>query len=341
MEHWIPNRPRRIAFIVASPIDLLNLIGLTSVFACPKIAGKPAYLTTILSTDSTGEVRGADGVAVLRSIPFSEHVGPIDTMVAIGSQNAPVQISADVASWVRRNAPRARRMASVGSGAFMFASAGLLDGKRVTTHWHYVEKLAKQYPRLTIDKDPIFVKDGNFYSTAGLTAGIDMALTLVEEDLGPAAASAVARELVLYMRRPGSEFQQSALLLQQSRVIGTRMRDLPAWVKTHITQTLDVSTLAEVVGMSPRTFSRQFELRFRTTPARWVQSLRVEAACADLEAKELPLKAIARLTGFRDEQALRRAFLKQRSMTPREYRERMDSITTNQTEFRDAIGAEI
>jgi transcriptional regulator GlxA family with amidase domain len=210
----------------------------------------------------------------------------------------------------------------------MLAAAGLLDRKRVTAHWHHVEKLANQYPRLMIEKDPIFVKDGNVYSTAGLTAAIDMALTLVEEDLGPAAASAVARDLVLYMRRPGNEFQQSALLLQQSKVIGTRLRDLPAWVKTHLTQTLDVNTLAEVVGMSPRTFSRQFELRFRTTPARWVQSLRVEAACAHLEAEELSAKALARLTGFRDGQALRRAFLKQCSMTPRQYRDRLDSIVT-------------
>lgn len=341
MKHGIPDRPRLIAFLVASPVDLLNLIGLTSVFACSKIAGKPAYSTSILSTDSARELQGADGMVVLRSIPLSEHVGPIDTMVAIGSQNAPGQISADVTSWIRRNAPRARRMASVGSGAFMLASAGLLDCKRVTTHWQYVDKLATQYPRLLIERDPIFVKDGDFYSTAGLTAGIDMALALVEEDLGPAAASAVARDLVMYIRRPGHEFQQSALLLQQSKVIGTRMRDLPAWVKTHITQTLDVSTLAEVVGMSPRTFFRQFELRFRTTPARWVQSLRVEAACAHLEAQELPLKAIARLTGFRDEQALRRAFLKQRSMTPREYRERLGSIVTNQMDVREAIGAEL
>ncbi|MFC5865350.1 GlxA family transcriptional regulator [Acidicapsa dinghuensis] len=341
MKHWIPNRLRVVAFIVDSPVDLLNLIGLTSVFASPRIDGKPVYSTSILSAGSEREVQGADGVASIRSIPYTEHVGPIDTMVVIGGDNTVAKMSTDVAAWIHRNLARVRRVASVGSGTFMLASTGYLDGKRVTTHWHYAEKLAKQFPRLRIEKEPIFVKDGNIYSTAGVTAGIDMALALVEEDLGHASASAIARDLLLYMRRPGHEAQQSSLLVQQSKVGGTRMRDLPAWAKTHISRPLDVGTLADVVAMAPRTFARQFESRFKTTPARWVQSLRVEAVCEHLEAHELPLKAIARLTGFRDEQALRRAFRQQRSMTPKEYRERLDSIATSQLSSSDVIEAEI
>lgn len=268
----MPNDQRVIAFIVASPFDLLNLIGLTSVFGCAKTAGTPAYVTKILSANSEREIRSADGLAVSNSIPFFEYSGPIDTLVAIGGEEGRNYFP-DVVLWIRANAARARRMACVGNGAFMFASTGLIDGKRVTAHWHHVEKLAKQYPRLQVKKDQIFVKDGNLYSTAGVSAGIDMALALVEEDLGHAAAISIARQLVLYMRRPGNVAQQSSFLTQQANVGGTPMRDLPAWAKMRITQRLDVARLAKAVAMTPRTFARHFQRHFGTTPARWIESL--------------------------------------------------------------------
>jgi transcriptional regulator GlxA family with amidase domain len=145
---------------------------------------------------------------------------------------------------------------------------------------------------------------------------------LVEEDLGHSVAATLARELVLFLRRPGSQAQYSVLLAQQEEVEDNRLRDLPAWARSSLTRKLDVRTLAKVVAMSPRTFARQFQSQFGTTPAKWVQSLRVEAARQHLEADGMPLKRIARLTGFRDEQALRRAFLQQMSVTPTEYRER-------------------
>ena len=196
----------------------------------------------------------------------------------------------------------------------------------MTTHWQHLNKLIEQFPRLLVEKDPIFVKDGKFYTTAGASAGVDMALALIEEDLGHAVAASIARELVLYFRRPGSQAQYSALLAQQADVSGTQMRDLPAWAEARLMKKLDVRTLAKVVAMSPRTFARQFELHFRTTPARWVQSLRVEAARRHLETGHLPLKAIARLAGFRDEQSLRRAFSHQLELTPKKYRERLGAL---------------
>jgi len=173
-----------------------------------------------------------------------------------------------------------------------------------------------------VERDPIFIKDGKFYTTAGVSAGIDLALALVEEDLGHSAASTVAREIVLFLRRPGSQAQYSSLLAQQEEVDDKRMRDLPAWARSHLARKLDVNTLAKVAAMSPRTFARQFQAQFGTTPARWVQSLRVEAARQHLETVDMPLKRIARLTGFRDEQALRRAFIQQLELTPKEYRDR-------------------
>lgn len=326
MKYGPGHRPRTLVFLIAAPVDLLNLITLTSVFSYPKIDGKPAYATKILSANSEREVSGADGLAVINSTPFSEYTGPIHTLVVVGGEGVLHECTPELTRWIRRSAARSRRIFSVGSGTFMLASTGLLDGKRVTTHWHHVDRLAKQFPRLQVEKEPIYVKDANVYSSAGVAAGIDMALALIEEDFGHAEAISIARDLILYMRRSSNEAQHSTLLAQQAMVCGTSMRDLPAWAKTRITEKLDVNTLARVVAMSPRTFARQFDLRFQTTPARWVQALRVEAACTHLETEDLPLKAIARLTGFRDEQALRRAFQQQLSMTPKQYRDRFDYV---------------
>jgi transcriptional regulator GlxA family with amidase domain len=318
----MPNPTRVIAFLVAAPVDLLNLVGLISVFSHPKVEDRPAYLTTILSVDRGAEVRGTCGIAVRNIVPFSEYKGPIDTLVIVSAEHPISKPPADLVEWILRRAGQVRRIASVCTGTFMLAGTGLLDGKRVTTHWQYADRLAKGYPRLKVEREPIFVKDGNVYTTAGATAGIDMALALVEEDLGSATATSIARELILYLRRSGEESQYSALLAQQAEASGTRLSDLPAWTRRNLARRLNVSALAKAVAMTPRTFARQFEAHFQTTPARWVQSLRVEVACVHLEGQNLPLKSIARLTGFRNEQSLRRAFLQQLSMTPREYRER-------------------
>ncbi|MBV8163790.1 MAG: helix-turn-helix domain-containing protein [Candidatus Eremiobacteraeota bacterium] len=313
---------RVMAFLVGSPGDLINLVAISSVFSYPMIGGRRAYLSKILSYQSDRDVRGRDGLTITNCIPYSEYKGPIDTLIVLSGENEFTAPSEDVIRWIRNRAPHVRRIVSVCVGAFVLAPTGLLDGKRVTTHWHHAAKLAQQYPRLKVDKDRIFIKDGKIYSTAGVTVGIDMALSIVEEDIGHSAVAAIAHTLVLYIRRPGNEPQFSNLLAQQANVSGTPMRDLPAWVKSHLTQKLDVNTLARVVAMSPRTFARQFEVHFRTTPARWVQSLRVEAACVHLSTGQAPLKAISKATGFRDEQALRRAFVQQLVMTPKEYRER-------------------
>src|SRR6202041_1562160 len=222
----------------------------------------------------------------------------------------------------RQRSSRARRVASVCTGAFLLAASGLLDGRRVATHWRYCDLFLSRFKKLKVERDPIFLKDGKFYTTAGVSAGIDRALALVEEDLGHSVAATIAREIVLFLRRPGSQTQYSTLLAQQEEMSDKRMRDLPAWTQNHLARKLDVTTLARVVSMSPRTFARQFQSEFGSTPAKWIQSLRVEAARQHLETVNMPLKRIAPLTGFRDEQALRRAFIQQMSVTPKEYRKR-------------------
>jgi transcriptional regulator GlxA family with amidase domain len=177
------NRPKVIAFLIGSPGDLINLVAISSVFSYPKIGGKPAYLSKILSMQSEREVRGRDGITVTNCVPHSEYMGPIDTLVIVGGESVFTEPSSDVIRWIRRRAGHARRIVSVCVGAFVLARTGLLDGKRVTTHWHHAARLAQQYPKLLVEKNKIFIKDGNIYTTAGVTAGIDMALSIVRKIL--------------------------------------------------------------------------------------------------------------------------------------------------------------
>jgi transcriptional regulator GlxA family with amidase domain len=181
----MPTRQRVIAFLVTSPGDLINLVAITSVFSYPKIEGKPAYITQLLSAQSQREVRARNGLTITPCIPYSEYTGPIDTLIVVGGDEIAYTVpSEDLIRWIRKRAAQARRLVSVCVGAFSLAPTGLLDGKRVTTHWHHAAKLARQFPKLNVEKDRIFIKDGKVYTTAGVTAGIDMALAIVNEDFG-------------------------------------------------------------------------------------------------------------------------------------------------------------
>ena len=319
------TRPRVIAFLIAPPFELLNLIGPVSVFSQPKNDGKPYYTVKLLSTERLPEVQSTAGISLSPVIHYADHSGPIDTLIAVGGEGSMTEARPEVFQWLRRRAIHVNRLASVCTGAFLLAAAGLLDGRRVTTHWQHVDAFIARHKHLRVERDPIYIRDGKIYTTAGTSAGIDLALALIEEDLGNAIAAKVAREMVLFLRRPGNQAQYSTVLAQQADVSGTPLRDLPSWTASRLAKKLDVNDLADAVGMTPRTFARQFDLYFRTTPARWLQSLRVEAARQHLEAREASLKVVARMTGFRDDQALRRAFLQQLAMTPKEYRERFGS----------------
>jgi transcriptional regulator GlxA family with amidase domain len=314
--------PTVIAFLVVSPFELLDLTGPASVFQHSPNYEKSHYSVQILSAQPGDFVRANGGIFLGANCRFSEYHGRIDTLIVIGGEGAIEQQPSQLLDWLRKQSVHARRVASVCTGAFILAAAGLLDGRRVATHWRYCDLLISRYSHLKVERDPIFIKDGKFYTTAGVTAGIDLALALVEEDLGRAVAATVARELVLFLRRPGGQAQYSTLLAQQEDISDERMRDLPVWARSHLTRNLDVQALANAAAMSPRTFARQFKSQFNSTPARWVQSLRVQAAMQYLESGDIPLKKVAHLTGFRDEQALRRAFIQQTTLTPKEYRAR-------------------
>jgi transcriptional regulator GlxA family with amidase domain len=244
----------------------------------------------------------------------------VDTLLVAGGLGAREQrCSRDYLDWLGDQAARARRFGSICTGAWVLAEAGLLDGRRATTHWGSCGELARRYPRVTVDPDPIYVRDGNCYTSAGVTAGIDLALALVEEDLGRAVALRVARLLVVFLRRPGGQAQFSTTLAAQARERGT-LGDLVAWMADHVRGDLSVAALARRAAMSPRNFARHFADEVGTTPARYVEGLRLEAARRRLEATTLSVEEVAGASGFGSAEILRRAFRRRLGVTPGQYR---------------------
>jgi transcriptional regulator GlxA family with amidase domain len=230
--------------------------------------------------------------------------------------------------WLQKAAQRVRRIGSICTGAFLLASAGLLDGKRATTHWKWAAELANKFKYTTVDPDPIYIRDGNTYTTAGVTAGMDLALALVEEDLGSPTALKVAREMVLYLRRPGGQSQFStALSLQASD--RKQIEEIRSWANDNLDQDLPVEKLAARAGMSPRNFARVFLKDTGTTPARFVECLRVEAARRRLQESHDKLEKVASDCGFGSIQRLRRSFFRVLHVPPNDYRLRFTDVTTN------------
>jgi transcriptional regulator GlxA family with amidase domain len=226
--------------------------------------------------------------------------------------------------WVRQRTKKARRVASVCTGAFLLAASGALDGRRAVTHWSYCAELARRFPAVRVESDPIFVRDGSVWTSAGVTAGIDLALALIEEDLGHAVAIEAARRLVVFMKRPGGQSQFSAALAAQASASGP-FEALHSWMAAHLRDDLSVERLAERARMTPRTFARRYVDEVGRTPARTVSALRLEAASRSLAESRRPLKRIALDCGFGSEQNLRRAFMRRFGVLPLEYRERFMS----------------
>jgi transcriptional regulator GlxA family with amidase domain len=248
----------------------------------------------------------------------------VDTLIVAGGPGVEA-VSADpeLIEWVRQRAKRARRVASVCTGAFLLAASGALDGRRAATHWSVCGELAKRYPAVQVEPDPIFVRDGSVWTSAGVTAGIDLALALVEQDLGRTVALAVARYLVVFLKRPGGQAQFSEALLLQSAEdeFGT----LHDWIGKHLGDEISLPKLADQAGMSERSFSRHYAEATGQTPARAVERLRVEAARRLLSETRLPVKRISQRCGFGSEETMRRSFLRVLSATPQDYRSRFSS----------------
>ena len=310
-------RPHQISLLAYEGCQLLDVTGPAAVFgAADDGRDRPFYDVRIVSPDG-GPVTTNCGVAVM-----SQSIGgqPDTLLVAGGSRGLKAALAReDVLAWLRKTAPKTKRFGSVCTGAFMLAAAGLLDGKRVATHWASCERLADRFPALTVDADALYVVDGKVWTSAGVTTGIDMALALVEADLGAATANLIARHFVLYARRPGYQSQFSPLLQAQTNA-DAPFAALIDWMQDNHDKPLDVPALARRAGLSERSFYRKFTDATGKTPAHFVEGLRLDAA-RTLLAKGLPLKTIAGCVGLRSSARLGQAFERRFGMAPSLFRE--------------------
>ncbi|WP_406698122.1 GlxA family transcriptional regulator [Singulisphaera sp. Ch08] len=322
---------RRVIVIVFPGVNILDVAGPCEVLnaATAELATRGSeaggYEIEVVSTVECLSVETSSGVGLTPHGPYSCLEGPIDTLIVTGGPGV-WGVAEDPAflEWLRRIRPSVRRLSSVCTGAFILAAAGLLDGHRAATHWQSCERLAHDYPRIDVDFDAIFVRDGAVSTSAGVTAGMDLVLSFVEEDFGRGVAIQVARKLVMFVHRPGGQSQFSSLLRLQS-TDREPLRELQSWMAEHLDADLSVERLASRARMSPRNFARVFRLEAGLPPARFVERLRVEAARRRLEESGTAMERIARECGFGNADSMRRSFLKELGVTPSDYRSRFHS----------------
>jgi transcriptional regulator GlxA family with amidase domain len=314
--------PRRIEILAFPDVQLLDVAGPLQVFASAndlaQQAGRPRPYAPVVVADAPS-VTASAGLA-LATGPLARDGAALDTLIVAGGYGVEAA-SRDPAllAWVRERSGHAARTASVCSGAFLLAAAGLLDGRRAVTHWGRCAEFARRFPAVRLDPEPIFVRDGAVWTSAGVMAGIDLALAMVEADIGRAAALAVARQLVVFLKRPGGQAQFSAVLALQEA--GGRFEALHAWIAGNLRADLSLAALADRAAMSARSFSRHYRHATGRTPARAVEEIRVEAARRLLEQGTAVGRA-ASLCGFGSEETMRRSFLRVLGTGPRAYRER-------------------
>lgn len=317
-------RTRSVLFVLFPGVQSLDVTGPLEVFTgadrwwAEQGADRPAYRARTASQGGAA-VHTSSGLRITPDDDLDD-VEPPDLLVVPGGAGTE---SADetLVEWLRRNAPKATRLMSVCTGALLLARAGLLDGRRVTTHWAYADRLARRHPAVQVDPEPIFIRDGELSTSAGVTAGIDLALDLVSEDLGQDAALAVARRLVVFLRRPGNQSQFSAQLAAQT-ARREPLREVQRWISEHPDSDLSVGTLAHRAHLSPRQFARAFTAEVGVPPGRYVDRVRLEAARRHLEDTRDGIAQTARACGYGTPEAMRRAFLRGLSVGPVEYRRR-------------------
>ncbi|MDR3555708.1 MAG: GlxA family transcriptional regulator [Syntrophobacteraceae bacterium] len=313
---------RYIVLLAVPPAMELDIAGPMAVFdAVNRMdgVGLRQYETELVTTGTELKVEGLSGLCMAANRHYRDVRKEVDTLLVVGGTGARTTGDAALLAWLREIAVRVRRLGSVCTGAFLLAEAGLLDGKRATTHWACAQELASRYPRVTVDSNPIWVRDGNVYTSAGVTTGMDLALGFVEEDLGGEVALAAARGLVLFLRRPGGQAQFSVSLSTQA-VRKSSLFELQVWMVENLDRDLSVEGLAARIAMSPRNFARSFVRQLGITPARYVEQLRLEAARRRLEQTEMSLEEIASACGFGSAEIMRRAFVRCLGIAPARYR---------------------
>jgi transcriptional regulator GlxA family with amidase domain len=313
-------KPRRVEIVVFPRVQLLDVAGPMQVLATAnEFAGERAPYDVHVVALTAGAITASAGLTLMAEALPSARTA-VDTLVVAGGVGVHDALpDAALVNWVRRRAETARRVASVCTGAFLLAEAGLLDGRRCTTHWRQCEELARRYPSLHVESDPIFVRDGDVWTSAGVTSGIDLTLAFVEADLGRSMALAVARQLVVFAKRPGGQAQFSAGLSLSG---DADFDSLHEWMRGNLSRDLSVPRLAARAGMSERSFARHYRVATGATPSRAVERLRVEAAREALGATRRSIKDVARRCGFGSEETMRRSFLRLLNVAPRDYRQR-------------------
>ncbi|SHI36390.1 Transcriptional regulator GlxA family, contains an amidase domain and an AraC-type DNA-binding HTH domain [Nocardiopsis flavescens] len=308
-----------VVIVVFDGVQSLDVSGPLEVFAGAARAPGGRYRVRVASLGG-GAVASSSGLGLVPSVALEE-VGRIDTLVVAGGEGARGEADPALVAWLAGACGRAGRVASVCTGAFLLARAGVLEGLRVTTHWAYCEELARRFPGVEVVADPIFVRQGRVVTSAGVSAGVDLSLALVEEDLGRRVALAVARHLVVFLRRPGGQAQFSAPLAQQWAQ-RPAVREVQHWIVEHPGADLSVQALAGRVGLSVRQFARVFARQVGCTPGRYVERVRVEAARRWLEESEAGVEAVARRCGFGSAEVMRRVFVRSLGCSPAGYRSR-------------------
>ncbi len=317
------NAPRLVVFLVYPDIVLLDLVGPLQVFshALELATGKNGYACAVVS--STGEMVRTNTVVPIPSEPVARYRDQqINTLVVVGGDGANhAMLDADFLQEVKLLAANADRICSVCSGALILAAAGLLEDRRAVTHWEDCKMLAETFPGVRVEVDPIYIKDGHIWTSAGITAGMDLALAIVSEDLGRQAALKVARSMVTHMVRSGGQSQFSPVLDRQLLDTAGRFEELHHWLADNLQCDLRVDAMAERVNMSARNFSRLYSKQMGLTPAKAVEAMRTEKARDLLETTDISIKRIATQCGFNDEERMRRAFLRLLGVAPSDYRQ--------------------
>lgn len=316
---------RRVIVVAVPPVEELDLIGPLQVFSSAnRLGDRPIYSLEVVTSGSDLEILGEGGLCrFLANGRLCDLKGSFDSVLlvcGVASRNAR---DSALFEWLRKVAPSVRRVGAVCVGAFLLAEDGLLDGRRATAHWKFGRELAKRYPRVQVERDPLWVKDGNVYTSAGISAGIDLALAWVEEDCGSSLAHEAARELVLFLRRPGGQRQLSVSLSAQAAEMKS-IQELQVWIAEHLRDKLSVRVLADRACMSERNFQRVFTREVGRTPSRYVLEARIEAARRQLELTDRSMKEVASAVGFASVDLFRRSFTRVLGLTPVHYSQTLE-----------------
>jgi transcriptional regulator GlxA family with amidase domain len=320
---------RRIVVVVVPPVDELDLVGPIQVFgAANRLVGKTIYEVEVVTNARDLRVQGEGGLLSFAAQGHLQDVkGKVDSLLLVCGLGTRTARDPVLFAWMRKMAPAVQRLGAVCVGSFLLAEAGLLNGKRATAHWKFGRELASRYPQVKMQFDPIWVKDGNIYTSAGISAGIDLALGWVEEDCGGRISHEIAREFVLFLRRPGGQSQVSASLSAQASEMRA-IHELQVWIAENLHKDLSVQRLAERTAMSVRNFERVFTRELGKTPSHYVLQMRAEAARRQLERTDKGFKQIAMAAGFGSADVMRRAFVRLLGITPRHYRNQFSAPAT-------------